>query len=239
MAHRPLSLRLPAVFSVICAFTLLAIGHVAPQQVPQIGEVPDSLPEARRTPLRAVYTKLVAMRDTLGARLAEHDTRCRSVKVGSAEEQLCKQNQSQLISEREQYIRAVNNFNDILRGLAGENLSADTTKWEQAIKAGQLQAAIDKALAAAVQQGKMTEPEAARLKTFLAAPAFTVESKDGRAFLAQGVTVPGRDPPLQTFKYAPLTDGETVDTAAQNLIRIILSDRTFVAELQNPTAPAR
>jgi len=227
--HRSPSWWLVAAILLLCALTPVPIARVAAQQVPQIGEVPDSLPEAERAPLRAVYTKLVAMRDSLRTWSAEHNARCGSVKVGSAEEQLCQQQQSQLIRERDQYIRAVNNFNEMLRAFAGENLGTDIEKWELAIKGGQIQAAIEKALTAATQRGELHEPRSALIKASLG-PAMAIKDGD-RRFVAQRVIVfarKGQPPVVDTHKFAELMDGVTVGSVALELLRNILSDNRIV-----------
>lgn len=242
MVCRSPSRWLVAVISVLCVLAPLPIARAAaqqaPQKVPQIGIVPDSLPEVKRAPLHVVYTKLVAMRDMLRTRAKEHNVRCGSVEIGSAEEQACQQEQSRFISEREQYIRAVNHFNDMLQALAGENLGVDLDKWKQAIKAGRVQAAIEKVLMAATQRGELTELLAAQIKVSLGPPM--VLKDDDHHFLAQRVIVPGppgKPPVVDSYKFAELTEGETVDSAAQELVRKIRSDKRIVTWLQDPAAP--
>lgn len=114
----------------------------------------------------------------------------------------------------------------------GEKLGADLKKWDQAIKAGQVQAAIEKALLAATQGGELTESQKASVKAVLRA---TTTIKDGdRSFLAQRVVVPGvqgKPPVVDTYMYVELKDGETADSAAQRLVSSVLSNNYILLRL--------
>ncbi len=117
----------------------------------------------------------------------------------------------------------------------GEKLGTDVNKWEDAIKAGQVQAAIEKALMGVVQRGELTEAQAARGKAVIGP---TMVIKDGfRTFLAQRIIVfgeQGKAPVVDTYKFAELSDTSTVDDAAEQVIANALADTHIVTKLREP-----
>ena len=231
---------LVAAIVIIPALAALPSGRVAAQPVPRLEDVPDSMSEGQRTPLRIVHTKLAAMRDDLRRQAAAHNARCGSVEVGSAADPACREDRARFMQQKEQYARAVDKFNEMVREFAGENLGTDLEKWRRAIHDGHVRAAIDKALAAATRRGELTESQAAAIAN--AVGAATVIEDGGRRFLAQRVVVPG--PPgkpavVDTYTFAELNEGETAASAAHELLRAIASDTRIMGRApsqasQNP-----
>lgn len=142
------------------------------------------------------------------------------------------------IGERdaEEWEKAIEEFGNYF--FYGQKIGTDLGKWEEKIKLGFAQEAIERALARAAQRGELTQAQAAGAKAFIG-PAMVF--KDGeRMFLAQRVIVPGdkgKPPVVDTYKFAELKEGTTLDAAAQELVRNILADNRIVTRMRDLAAP--
>lgn len=112
-------------------------------------------------------------------------------------------------------------------------LGNDMQKWDAAIKGGDVQSALDKAFTGATQQGGLSEQEARGGKKALG-PAMVIKDGD-RTFLAQRVVIPGeagKPPVIDTYKFAELKEGSTLDAAAQELVGNIRADQRVARQLK-------
>lgn len=104
---------------------------------------------------------------------------------------------------------------------------------EDAIKAGQVEAAIEKALKGAVQRGELTEALAARVKKIMGSTR--VINDGANVWLSQRITVPGeqgKPPAIDTLKFARLKDTNLVNDAMEEVIENTLADPFIMPKLR-------
>lgn len=131
---------------------------------------------------------------------------------------------------------------------SGERLGRDLSKWDQAIKGGAVQAALERQFTGAAARPDGTpDPNAAALKASLGETA-TYTSQTGARYLMQHVHVKDKDGTVRSpYVFTELKDDDTVDLAAQRLINKVKSTQglmsgiTAVAEAARDAAknPAR
>ncbi len=81
-------------------------------QVPKIADIPDSLPAHQRQKLAQTRDSLVAQKNELVKKAADHNGACSAVPKDTPEWNRCSDEQRKLEAERQRYIDAVNKFNE-------------------------------------------------------------------------------------------------------------------------------
>lgn len=99
-----------------CSNALLALGAVMLPctllaQVPKIADIPDSLPVQQRLILTQTRESLIAQKNELVKKAADHNNKCSAVPKDTPEWKGCSEEQTELEAERQRYIDAVNRFN--------------------------------------------------------------------------------------------------------------------------------
>jgi hypothetical protein len=97
-------------------------------QVPRIADIPIGLPALLHQRLTQAAESLIARRNQLVKVAADHNTKCNAVPENTPEWHSCSNEQTNLGAERQQYIDAVNRFNDeVARAISEQGSQADTT----------------------------------------------------------------------------------------------------------------
>ena len=131
------SLLLAGVFRRLCCTALLVLGAallpcVLLAQVPRIADIPVGLPTLLHQRLTQTAESLTARRSQLVKKAADHNTKCSAVPENTPEWQSCNDEQISLEAERQQYIDAVNRFNDdVAKALSEQGIPAGATLGEQ------------------------------------------------------------------------------------------------------------
>lgn len=112
--------------SLVLALTLLPCILFA--QVPKIADIPENLPAQQRHKLMQTKESLVARRNELVKKASDHNAKCGAVPEGTPAWQSCNEAQSELETERHQYIDAVNRFNrEVEQAISAQDTLLDST----------------------------------------------------------------------------------------------------------------
>ena len=130
-------LLLTGVFRRLCCTALLVLGAallpcILLAQVPRIAEIPTGLPALLHQRFTQAAESLTVRRNQLVKVAADHNTKCSAVPENTPTWARCSNEQTQLGAERQQYIDAVNRFNDeVARAIAEQRSPGGTTPGAQ------------------------------------------------------------------------------------------------------------
>ena len=121
----------------LCCAALLALGAaflpcILLAQVPRIAEIPTGLPALLHQRFTQTAESLTARRNQLVKVAANHNTNCSAVPENTPTWARCSNEQTELEAERQQYIDAVNRFNDeVAKAVSEQGIPAGTTPGAQ------------------------------------------------------------------------------------------------------------
>jgi len=97
-------------------------------QVPRIADIPIGLPALLHQRLTQTAESLMARRNQLVKVAADHNSKCSAVPENTPDWQSCSNEQTNLEAERQQYIDAVNRYNDeVAKAVSEQEIPAGTT----------------------------------------------------------------------------------------------------------------
>jgi len=131
------SLLLAGVFRRLCCTALLVLGAallpcILIAQVPKIADIPIGLPTLLHQRLMQTAESLTARRNQLVKKAGDHNIKCSAVPENTPEWLHCSNEQTNLETERQQYIDAVNRFNDdVAKAVSEQGIPAGATPGAQ------------------------------------------------------------------------------------------------------------